>query len=124
MKSVGKSLSNILLILVLIIVISLTGSKIISGKASIFGYMPVFIMTSSMEPQIHAKTFIIMKPINATDVKVGDIVAYNYKEGKINVKIIYRVIDINNGVFTFKGDANTKPDPKKVFSNQILYKKI
>lgn len=97
--------------------LSLIVTKISTGKATVFGYRPIFVITGSMEPTINAKSFVIVKPIDAEDVKIGDIVTYN-TNGKT---IIHRVIDITEeGMFVFQGDNNASPD-SLVSSEQIGY---
>ena len=125
MKSIGKMFKNILYIIVIICSLSLIGTKLFTGTASIYGYMPIFIMTDSMEPTIHAKSFIIMEVVRSDDIKVGDIIAYRYKEGIASTKIIHRVVGITkDGNYIFKGDNNPKRDVKDVSPKQILYRKI
>ena len=125
MKSIGKIFKNVLYITVLICSLSLIGTKLFTGTASIYGYMPIFIVTGSMEPTIHAKSFIMMKTVKSDDIKIGDIIAYRYKKGIISTKIIHRVIGITkDGNYIFKGDNNPKRDIEEVNPKQILYRKV
>lgn len=125
MKSIGKMFKNTLYIIVIIYSLSLIGTKLFTGTASIYGYMPIFIMTNSMEPTIHEKSFIMMEVVKPDDIKVGDIVAYRYGKGIISAKIIHRVIGITeDGNYIFKGDNNPKRDVEEVTPKQILYRKI
>ena len=125
MKSIGKIIKNVLYVIIVICCVSIGGTKLLTGKASMCGYMPIFIATGSMEPTIHAKSFILMRSIKPEDVRVGDIVAYKYTKNKLSAKIVHRVIKITpDGNFIFKGDANATTDPEEVTPKQILYKDI
>lgn len=76
-----------------------------------------YIDSNSMDPLIdEGTTTIEIKPKNADEIKVGDIIAYNV-EG-YDYAFVHRVIEIGNdenGVyFVTKGDNYWKDDPYKV----------
>ena len=123
MKRVLSFLYVAALFFLAVCLLSMLLSCKLTGKPSIFGVQPLFIMTDSMEPVIPAKTLVLARPVSAGDVRVGDIVAYRYQSGagKIPVKIVHRVIGINdNRTFILKGDHEEEPDDP-VRADQILY---
>ncbi|MBT3408184.1 signal peptidase I [Candidatus Woesearchaeota archaeon] len=83
-----------------------------------------FSNTNSMDPFLDENSNAIeIKPENADQINVGDIVSYRVK-GEVN-PIIHRIIDIdydeNGYYYILKGDNNNLPDPYKVRFNQIGY---
>ncbi|MBR9677125.1 signal peptidase I [Candidatus Woesearchaeota archaeon] len=74
-----------------------------------------FSNTNSMDPVIDiGANALQIVPKNESDIQLGDIISYEYK----NSIIIHRVIKIGqdeNGWYAItKGDNNPQPDPKKV----------
>lgn len=124
---IKKWLLRIIIILNLTVIASMGITKGITGKATIFGYRPFFIMSASMEPTIMTHQLVIAVPVSAEDVEIGDIVTYDlYSNVSSSIKqtIIHRVIGINeDGTYIFKGDNNSKSD-KPVDGSRIGYKVI
>ena len=110
----------------------------IVGFLSIRGNMPFMpIFGSSMEPALQSGSLLIIKPIEVTEIKEGDIIVYNvprFFRDYYNYPpvIAHRVIEIKEdhlGLwFQTKGDnASTDPffirpqDIRGTFSSQISY---
>lgn len=125
--NIKKWLFRVFICFNLIIVLSMCITKITSGKATVFGYRPFFIMSESMEPTIMTHQFVIAIPVEPEDVVVGDIVTYDLYSNispMIKQTIIHRIVDINDdGTFIFKGDNNKNTD-KPVDVSRIGYKVI
>lgn len=86
------------------------------------GAVPVTILTSSMEPTLPPGTLVVVKPVAAADIRVGDVVTYQIRSGQPEV-ISHRVIAITHSTtggltFTTKGDNNAKADPP-VIADQV-----
>lgn len=86
------------------------------------GAVPVTILTSSMEPTLPPGTLVVVKPVAAADIRVGDVVTYQIRSGRPEV-ISHRVIAITHSTtgglaFTTKGDNNAKADPP-VIADQV-----
>ena len=106
--------------------VSLLVTKITTGKPNVLGYRLMFDATESMEPEIHAKSLILCKAVNADEIKVGDIVGYRLPIGKNmpSLTIVHRVIKIeHDGSVIVKGDNNKEAD-KPVSPEQIAYKVV
>lgn len=91
--------------------------------AGIFTYMPVAVMSNSMQTLIKRGDVVIVKKLSNEDIynlKVNEIVQYKY-ESHVVVHRIVKVID-NNGdrLFITKGDYNDTPDKKPVTPEQII----
>ena len=124
-KNHKKQISNILSICLILFFISVISSsfitKQITGKSTVFGYKPFYIMSESMDPVIKVGHIVISKPINADDIDIGDIIAYKTP----SKTVIHRVIKINDdGTYEFKGDNNKIQIPSDIHvkANQIQYK--
>ena len=69
----------------------------VGGKASY-----VMVNGISMEPKFHGGDLVIVK--SASDYRVGDIVTY--RDPEMEVYVIHRIIDVEQGRFVIKGDNN------------------
>ena len=100
--------------------------RAVYGEFLIMGYKPFLIMSDSMEPCISTYQFVLGKPIDADEIKVGDIAAYElYSETSNLIKetIVHRVYAINeDGSFVFKGDNNQNIDANSIPKERIKYK--
>jgi signal peptidase len=108
----GGLLAFVVLIGVLVIVVpAATGST------------PMTVLTGSMEPTYPPGTLIIVQPIDAQDIRIGDPITYQIESGKDAV-VTHRVIAITNSTdgevrFTTKGDANGAADAAEVQPVQV-----
>ncbi|MFH1650268.1 MAG: signal peptidase I [Candidatus Woesearchaeota archaeon] len=81
-----------------------------------------FTDTNSMDPVLDAgSNGIEVKPNNADEIDIGDIVAYKseYSEGIIIHRVVEKSYDRDGVYFTLKGDNNPRADPGKVRFEQI-----
>ncbi|MBW6451534.1 MAG: signal peptidase I [DPANN group archaeon] len=73
----------------------------------------VTVISESMYPTLTRGDMLILKGIDPSDIKVGDIIVYNYAPK--NKLIVHRIYNINeDGTFKTKGDnneTNKNPDP-------------
>ena len=80
-KSVVKRISTVFFILlftgILACIISVVTTKYIYNRpAALFGYRIVKILTDSMTPELPTNSYILVKNINGSEVKEGDIVVH------------------------------------------------
>ena len=98
--------------------------RFLGETPSVFGYSFYYVLTESMEPEIHSCDMIIGKSTEPEDLQVGDIITYKGETGSLYGKIItHEIVEINDGIFTTKGVANDLPDPP-INSSQILSKYV
>jgi len=99
----------------------LVGALVIAIPA-ISGATPMTILTQSMEPTYPPGTLVIVKPIDASDIRIGDPVTYQLKSGEPEV-VTHRVVAITTTdgelSFTTKGDNNSIADGVPVKPVQI-----
>jgi signal peptidase len=78
------------------------------------GATPYTILTGSMRPQLPPGTMVVVKPVAADRVRVGDVVTYQLKSGEPTV-VTHRVVSIGvdgagKRIFRTQGDANDVAD--------------
>lgn len=122
MKKVLKTLIITLLVLVLLVNISIIIQTKIKPDAvpSIFGYKPFIVLSGSMETEIYVGDLVIVKDVDTSTLKVGDIIAFR---GSDDIVTTHRIVGIeteNNQIcFTTKGDANNVNDSGLVYVNMV-----
>ena len=116
-RSVGKTVSNAVIIVILVLTILLTAvlfiGKMMNKPVFIFGRSIAWIITDSMEDTIPAQTFILLESAGDDDVSVGDVIIFRSENPALNGGYnTHRVIEISadRSVFTTKGDHNTADD--------------
>jgi signal peptidase I len=70
----------------------------------------------SMEPRFHTGDLALVRP--ATHYRVGMVVAYH--SSLLKVVVLHRIVAINNGHYTFKGDNNSFLDPTHPTRSQLV----
>lgn len=115
MKRAGKWAGNIILGLILCFVFfALLIPSAFSGSLAI-------VRSSSMEPAMRAGALAVMLPIDAEDVKVGDIIAFD-PPWDPDVTVSHRVIGVYHDgqiLFDTKGDATEDTDPYYVPAQNV-----
>lgn len=121
-EKIINTLLNILIfifgiILLIFIYIGVQTKVLDKNYADFFGYSIFDVQTGSMENTISAGDWIIVKITK--NVSLNDIVTYR-SEGEY---ITHRIIEVYNGTYITKGDANnSKDDP--IDQNQIVGKVV
>lgn len=109
-KIVTLVLEVTLAILVIGLVVGVLGTNA-EVNGYIFGYRPVVVVSSSMEPDIPINSVCIVKQIDINEVKTGDIIVFNAED----MRVVHRCIEIKDGDpgeirLITKGDNNSHPD--------------
>jgi signal peptidase len=80
-------------------------------------YQALVVRSGSMAPTIPTGSVVFYNKIDATDVKVGQVIVFS-KPGDPSERVTHRVVQIGTGstgrYFTTKGDANGAPDDWRV----------
>lgn len=113
----GVALSGALLLAV----IGIAALAIVVPAAT--GGTALTVLTQSMEPGLPPGTLIIIRPVEARDIVIGDVITYQLESGKPAV-VSHRVIErrvSTDGEITFltKGDNNDLVDADPVAPVQI-----
>jgi signal peptidase I len=84
----------------------------VTATAAHYGIRPLVVRSGSMEPTISTGSLVLVKRVDAADIKVGNVVTAVRPD---NTRVTHRVVAVErNGmtaVLTLKGDANEDPDP-------------
>ena len=126
MSKVRNIVWNIVTAVSVLILLSLAGSKLLTGWSSVFCYRVFYIMSESMEPEIGVHDLVIGEYVPEDEqLEVGDVYAYR-REGTFGTEIIiHRLIAVTeDGEYQFKGDNNELPDAESVEREKIGYRVI
>ena len=83
-----------------------------------WGYKPLVIISGSMEPKLRVGGILYYKEINKKEYQKNDIVVFKSNKYLIS----HRIVEITNGGFITKGDANKSIDSNKVLFTKALGK--
>lgn len=89
----------------------------------IAGGTPYTVLTGSMEPDLPPGTLVVVRPVDAEDIALGDVITFQLESGKPTVAT-HRVVAVGTRldgeqVFTTQGDANGIPDRNPVRAVQV-----
>ncbi len=85
----------------------------------VFGYSPLVVLSGSMSPEFETNSLIIIKDVELSELKSGDVICY-LQDGYAITHRIFEVIVSDNGyMFITKGDANSSVDMLSVSAGQI-----
>ena len=124
MRMLGRTTATVRRVLdaVLIALILLVLFAVILGKVvPLTGRQTIIVGGRSMEPAIGLGSAIVIAPVAARDLHVGDIVSLRAGEDRsLFTHRIVEIIDQPDGVYVrTKGDANEHPDPTTVPAGDI-----
>ena len=97
--------------IVLVILIVIVGFVLVSTRK---GWQYAAVLSGSMVPDFKVGGLVIIKPVDTTTLKVGDVISFIAPTVSTNTAICHRIIDIQyqggQEFFQTKGDANNSPD--------------
>lgn len=87
-----------------------------------FGFRPAFVPSHSMEPLIQQGDVVLLGPVSAEGVEVGDIIMYELPNRQRVLHRVHEITTDENGarIFIFKGDNNNTTDLHPVRDEQLL----
>ena len=98
-------------------------AALVVGVPLATGAVPLTVLTNSMVPTYPPGTLVIVRPVDTTDIRIGDSITYQIRSGQPEV-ITHRVVSIASagGTSTFitKGDNNDLPDSTPVVPDQVM----
>ncbi len=85
--------------------------------------VPLSVLSSSMEPTYPVGTLLIVRPVDAEDVRIGDVITYQAEPGDPEL-VTHRVIALTQSTagdhtFTTQGDNNGQADAAPVTAAQV-----
>lgn len=128
MKKVLNILANIIKVICVLFLVTFLAVVIVqrvsNNNFSVGGIRLFTVISESMVPEYNIGDILIVKSIDADDIKVGDDICYMGKEEDFKDKIVtHRVKRIENDTFITEGIANVMEDPP-VKEDQIYGKVI
>lgn len=87
------------------------------------GATPYTVLTGSMRPELPPGTLVVVRPAQADDIAIGDVITYQLESAKPAV-VTHRVVAVapaedGSTLFQTQGDANDAPDERWVAPVQI-----
>jgi signal peptidase I len=102
-------LAEIALTLGAVFGVAVAGITVMAARS---GMQPLVVRSGSMEPTIETGSMIVVKRIDASEIRVGDVLAVERPD---HTRITHRVVTVDHrgdtAELTMKGDANEDPDP-------------
>lgn len=124
-NSKSKLIKNIISYIFIAIVFIFMVISILSNLG-LLGYKFYDVLTGSMSPTINPGSLIIVKEIDDSEVKEGDVITF--KGTSTSNLTTHRVVEViekdNNIKFQTKGDANDVLDPMLVDGNLLVGKVV
>ena len=87
---------------------------------TMFGYLPMVVMSGSMEPTLHVGDVAIARKVNPTTLHLGDVATYRSATALVTHRIVGIELTANGAVFHMKGDNNQTADPDSVGQAAML----
>jgi signal peptidase len=89
---------------------------LVAGYAALLvvGYKPVAVYSGSMAPKLGVGSLAVDRPIDASDVRVGDVITFPdpYLKGRLVTHRVVQIVQTKKGpAYRTKGDANVSRDP-------------
>ncbi len=85
---------------------------------SFFGKKPLVVVSGSMQPILKVGGILYYEETNIKDFQKNDILVFELNDHTIS----HRIVDIKDGYFVTKGDANTSIDSYEVNYEQVIGK--
>jgi signal peptidase len=130
LKRVTALLANtafiITLVLMAVLVFSLLQSRFTGGPPTIAGHRLYVVLSGSMSPAFEAGGLVVVRPAEAEEIVVGDIITY-WEPGEGAKLTTHRVVEVEdeNGLqFITKGDANEVVDQEPVPAENLVGKVV
>lgn len=117
-KTISKLISTIATIIIVLIIVTLIPLTV----PKVFGIKLYGIMTESMSPQYNVGGVVYVKSVEASSIKIDDVITY--RTGRGEESVTHRVIGIEGDKFVTKGDANNTEDPNPVLFGQLVGKVV
>jgi len=114
---VRRVLDAVLIALIFVVLFGVILGKVVP----LTGRQTIIIGGESMEPAIHIGSAIIVAPVTAADLQVGDVVSL--RAGDENALFTHRIVEVvdrpDGRWIRTKGDANDRPDPTLVHASAV-----
>jgi signal peptidase I len=106
------------LILTAVLGVALLGAGWFLLAPQMFGGSTAYVIVSgsSMQPGIDDGDLVLLR--TAQSYRIGDVVGY--RSPSLHTVVLHRIVDVDGGRFTFKGDSNSWIDPDRPSAPDLL----
>lgn len=97
---------------------------LVVGVPAVVGGIPLTVLSGSMQPMYQPRGLIVVRPTEASEIRVGDIITYQLHSGEPEL-VTHRVQQRSSAIggettFITKGDSNPAADENPVREVQVL----
>lgn len=131
LKKIAKTIGNILGYVVMAVLIAITAFVMISnarGEVPFLGkYSVMWVLTESMEPEIPARSNILIEKADPSTLEVGDIIVFISDDPSIKgSRNTHRIVEIigDHEEFVTKGDHNVIADQVNARAENVVGKVV
>lgn len=120
-----KKILTILILLILIPILFVSGVILMNSYIhpdkvpSFFGWKPFIVLSGSMETQISVGDIVIVKEVDTSTLRKGDIIAFRNKDIVITHRIDDIITEDGKVKYITKGDNNNTRDEGTVLPEQV-----
>lgn len=115
-------LNIFIIILIVITILSVIGSKM-DFNSSIVRYIPMQVLSGSMEPEIKVGDIVVSKAVDSSSIKEGDVITYKMGANTLVTHRVIEIIEMNGSNFyKTRGDANNVEDSDLVSEEDVVGK--
>lgn len=125
-----KRVLNIILLVILFLILFVNSVILISSWTkpdevpSFFGWKPFITLSGSMETEIFAGDLAVVKEVDTSELKEGDVIAFRQDDIVITHRIQNIINEDGKTKFITKGDNNNVQDVNPVYEDMIEGKYI
>jgi signal peptidase I len=88
---------------------------------AILGVTPLVVRSGSMAPGIPVGSLVVVRPVDAAEVRPGDVVSVEREDG---TRVTHRVVEVEPGPglltrLELQGDANSSPDAEPALASSV-----
>jgi signal peptidase I len=121
LRSVRSGCGHVLSWLVILGIAAVVAISVLVPRVA--GATPYAVLTGSMRPSMPVGTMVVVRPLGAERIRIGDVITYQLASGRPEV-VTHRVVALGvdgagRRIFRTQGDANEVADPGWVRAVQV-----
>ena len=87
---------------------------------SVLGYVPMVVLSGSMEPTLKVGDVAIARRVDPTTIHLGDVATYTANNSMITHRVVGIELQASGPEFHFKGDNNPTGDPQSIAASRVV----